>query len=451
MFSVPGSFNDWTTKAHEKAEPRREEACVICAVKDWLENRHEVYLFKEATSTTTWSKHFYTTEDNLLGEEEDDDRTPHGSGDSHPASGYLLVEESGAFCLGPKEKIHEILDVERYIKKWPLIPRAELLASSVQHPDDTSMHWLLHTRQVKRHSQACDTSSVAQPAALLPPSAGIGDKEEAVWMCRCCIDHLCVSRPKMPPLALANSFFLGRHHPVFREATLATRMLASSARLLMRQLFLGRGANDEAHKGMTGNTMLVAQPSPSYAQVLPNTATLTDSMVVLFCKSPDDVSKAQVLVVNREDYRTMVYHRQKVCPVFASTVIDNDAIDQLPENAVPDLLVQSATYMPEASNVKTTIHGPASRVSIFCRDTADAEERSSGHSNNSDEEPPAQTAGEASAQDDSIGDAPPPAVTPGDEPLSPPEELNRNRNGNRSFPMGSMDSRDRRTLRGRVD
>ena len=103
-------------------------------------------------------------------------------------------------------------------------------------------------------------------------------------------------------------FLLGRHHPVFREATLATRMLASSARLLMRQLFLGRGANEDAHKGMTGNTMLIAQPSPSYEQVLPNVSNLTDSMAVLSCKSADDVSRAQVLVVNREAYRAMVHH-----------------------------------------------------------------------------------------------------------------------------------------------
>ena len=104
-------------------------------------------------------------------------------------------------------------------------------------------------------------------AGALPPSAGVGDSQEFVWMCKSCVDCLCTLHPKMPPLALANAFFLGRHHPVFREATLATRMLASSARLVMRQLFLGRGAQEELHKGMTGNTMLISQPSPGYQQV----------------------------------------------------------------------------------------------------------------------------------------------------------------------------------------
>ena len=245
---------------------------------------------------------------------EDDGEGARSNADSHRAQGRLLVEDSGAFCVGPKDKIHKILDVERYIKTWPLIPQAELHASSVQHPDDISMRWLLHSRRVKRKQPVLDSSGVAQPAASLPPSAGVGDKESPVWMCKSCIDHLCTRDPKMPPLALANSMFLGRHHPLFKEATLATRMLASSARLLMRQLFLGRGADDEVHKGTTGNTMLISQPSPSYEQVLPNTDVLTEGLVVLFCKSTEDVSKARVLVVNREEYRAMVHHRKQVCP-----------------------------------------------------------------------------------------------------------------------------------------
>ena len=57
--SVPYSFNDWTTKAMKEARPRQEQACAVCAVKDWLENRAEVNLFQEATGTATWKKQFY--------------------------------------------------------------------------------------------------------------------------------------------------------------------------------------------------------------------------------------------------------------------------------------------------------------------------------------------------------------------------------------------------------
>ena len=185
----------------------------------------------------------------------------------------------------------------------------------------------------------------------------------------------------------------------------------------MRQLFLGRGADDEVHKGTTGNTMLISQPSPSYEQVLPNTDVLTEGLVVLFCKSTEDVSKAQVLVVNREQYRAMVHHRKQVCPVFATTTINSEAIDNLPENAVPDILIQGATHMPEASHVKTTMHGPASRMAMFSRQEPDADNSTDDESNNNGEQPPADTIGPAgTTPDEPAGDVAQPAATTPDDP-----------------------------------
>ncbi len=350
-------------KATQQATLRREEACAVCAVKDWLENRYPVYLFKEATGTTTWYKHFYVLEGEDVHDEQDDEE-PKASGGKRPA-GTLLIEDSGAFCFGPKNRTHEILDVQRYAAEWPLIPIVELHASSVQHPDDLSMRWLLHCRRVKC-LPASDVPQLAGQDAL-PKSAGVGDKEESVWCCKLCVENLCQENPKMPPLALANAFFGGRHHPLFREATLGTRMLASSGRLIMRQLFLGRGAQDEVHKGMTGNTMLIAQPAPTYEQVLPNRSALTEGLVVLFCKSIDDVARAQMLVVDREQYRAMVQHRQQVCPTFAKITLDHDAMDQLPSGTVPDFVLQNAQAMPEAAHVRTTMHGPANRIPMFSR------------------------------------------------------------------------------------
>ena len=83
-------------KATPKAELRREEACAVCAVRDWLEKRYEMYLFAEATSTTTWMKYFYGKEDEDL-ENEDDDENFNRSMVKDPARGILLIEESGAF------------------------------------------------------------------------------------------------------------------------------------------------------------------------------------------------------------------------------------------------------------------------------------------------------------------------------------------------------------------
>jgi len=245
LHSVPSSLNEWTHKATQEAKLRREEACAVCAVKDWLENRFPVHLFKEATGTTTWAKFFFAGGEDDGGHADPDEECSSSSGGKHPARGVLLVDESGIFCVGPRDRVNAILAVERYVSQWPLIPASELHASSVQHPEDLSMRWLLHTRRVECRPVS-DVVQLAEPDAL-PKSAGVGDRDAPVWLCKLCVESLCKEKPQMPPLALANALFGGRHHPLFREATLATRMLASSARLIMRQLFLGRGSDDEVH------------------------------------------------------------------------------------------------------------------------------------------------------------------------------------------------------------
>ena len=376
-YSVPNSFNDWTAKAHDstKVQPRQEKACAVCAAKDWLEDRAEVYLFRRATGTTTWKKEVFGNVGAGQGTEDADDGGKCvESGSKYSGRNALLIADDGKFCLGPREKVHNLLDVERYKQRWPKIPKEELDASSVERPHDSCMRWLLHTRRV-----ACKDGSA------------IGDEDASVWCCRLCIENLCKENPQMPPLALANDMWLGRHHPLFREATLAERMLASRGRLLMRQLFLGRGAGDEVQKGMTGNTMLIAQPSPTYEQVLPNMDALNEGLVVLFCKSADDVSKAQMLVVNREQYRKLVEHRQKVCPVFGDehVQIDDAAMDSLPDSAVPGAVVQNAQAMPEAKNIKTTLHGPGNRIPMCARPDPESDVDSQSESGASDNTAPA--------------------------------------------------------------
>ena len=117
FFCAPGSPNEWMSKTREHAVPRREEACAVCACKDWINNRFEAYLFKEATGVTTWSQHFYYGDNDEEIAVEQDEEEPGESAEFHPARGSLLVEESGACCVGPQDKIHAILNVERYIKK----------------------------------------------------------------------------------------------------------------------------------------------------------------------------------------------------------------------------------------------------------------------------------------------------------------------------------------------
>ena len=113
--------------------------------------------------------------------------------------------------------------------------------------------------------------------------------------------------------------------------------------------------------------MLITQPAPKYSQVLPNTERLSEGLVTLFCKSTEDVSKAQMLVVSREQFRVMVKHRKEVCPVFLETEVAVEATEAVPANAVPQCVLQAAHKVPEAAAVQTTLHGPANRIPMFSR------------------------------------------------------------------------------------
>ena len=92
-------------------------------------------------------------------------------------------------------KIDNLLNVERYARRWPRIPRHELWASSVPHPALPGARWLLHTRRMP--------SMEPQPSGKPPP----------VQACYDCARSLCKDFPKavqMPKYALANDNWIGR-------------------------------------------------------------------------------------------------------------------------------------------------------------------------------------------------------------------------------------------------
>ena len=134
----------------------------------------------------------------------------------------------------------------------------------------------------------------------------------------------------------------------------------------MRQLFLGKGRDDEVQKGLTGNPMLIAQAQATPEQIVPSVQAACEALVVLFCGSADDVRHAQALVVEREPYQRCVELGKRVCPTFADVTIDSHAIAQeLPEHGVLDSFVACAQHMPEVEHLKTTMEGPASRRTMF--------------------------------------------------------------------------------------
>jgi hypothetical protein len=103
----------------------------------------------------------------------------------------------------------------------------------------------------------------------------------------------------------------------------------------------------------------VSQGSPSISQVLPpSSRQLSDSFVAVFGQDKEDLSKCQLLTVSRDAYKTLAEERVRVNSAFGRTIIDQQAVEALPENGVPQQLIECAVQMPEVDKYVATRCGP---------------------------------------------------------------------------------------------
>ncbi len=231
-YSVPGSFSlKWShPEAFRMAKERSEVACVVCTRKDWLESRFTVHLWQTADGSSSYSE--------LM----------------HVDSGTSRLLTCGEhLCFGNRDLIDKLLNTRRYCELFPLIPPEHLYASSVLHPADESMSWLLHTRRVPMlpNSRTAPQRSAEQPAAGSSGSAaqpvphyscaGVGNRDAVAHICYECATCLCVEDKliKMSRCALANFMWLGREHVLLQNSTPGLRLLLGLGRPCLRKLLLG--------------------------------------------------------------------------------------------------------------------------------------------------------------------------------------------------------------------
>ena len=174
---APGSgcMNDHTTKRPTTA--RALGGCAICARSMWLEDLYEMDLF------TKPAEHDREPDP----EELHRDHVEHAT-TTAPTRRFFVRPECAA-------KVNTLLSAEAYSQRWPLIPKHELWASSVQHPHRPEWRWLLHTWRCPDVS--LDEHGVAPP----------------VHVCHDCGHALEGDQPRrifMPKYALANDNWMGR-------------------------------------------------------------------------------------------------------------------------------------------------------------------------------------------------------------------------------------------------
>ena len=105
-----------------------------------------------------------------------------------------------------------------------------------------------------------------------------------------------------------------------REASTATKEVASLGRCCWRQVRLGRRGDPAVQEiGLTANSIFLAQPTADIAtmELPPPPDALVDSFNVVFTRSLDDLSQAEWARVNRQAYMQIVTERQLQCPAFS--------------------------------------------------------------------------------------------------------------------------------------
>ena len=110
---------------------------------------------------------------------------------------------------------------------------------------------------------------------------------------------------------------------------------------------------------------MLAQPTTGAIQATlpPPVEALGDNMVVVFTTNRGDVRKAKQLLVSRERYLQCARLRQEVCYAYADVQVDEAAAAHiLPENAVPEVIVEEAYHMTEAQFFKPNLDGPAAEL-----------------------------------------------------------------------------------------
>eukprot|EP00438_Fugacium_kawagutii_P025227 Skav230240 [mRNA] locus=scaffold1818:78429:87690:+ [translate_table: standard] len=121
-------------------DAREMVGCAVCATKCWAERMRRCFMFRTlAPGQASAAQH------ESDGEENDPDSSPE---DKPRKRGELLADKHGILYFGPSAEIDKFFNVKQYQERWPLIPAAELHASSAQHPDCPEYKWLLHTRRV---------------------------------------------------------------------------------------------------------------------------------------------------------------------------------------------------------------------------------------------------------------------------------------------------------------
>ena len=273
------------------------------------------------------------------------------------------------------KKIHELLSAQQYYDRYHAatadlpstfigIPWDLLRSTGVKVPQldplkDTSQSdsWLLHFA-TEAERQAWNKASIETPA------------EVTCSCCKHCRRSLNADSPKLPPEAIANDNWSG---PVPPELSCLTdaEIIFISRGFTVRSLKQLRRDGDPSSRqyGLFGSTVSFPHEGASVLQQLPRSVASACEMITVYFSdgNSNHLRFCKEHVVRRSKVHTALLWLKAHNPHYADIEIDMDALTALPEDDVPEGMVQAA--VPSSINVARE-EGPADSTS---RDAASTE------------------------------------------------------------------------------
>ena len=287
----------------------------------------------------------------------------------------VFIGGNQCFMQNP-DAVWQLLSVERYQKRWPLIPEEELLASSVSvyNSSRQKVAVLLHKRRVD-----ADMICGKCPAHV----------------CRDCYDAFVSKQPKLCKFALGNDLWLGRPDPLLWQANMTHEMCLALARTVATKVVLRAGGAQPAgasngtqwdaafhQSGYIGSSVLFHNGDARHALESLPPRQLNDAMAITFCTDlPQEgqevgraaVSKIVELRLKKALFLEQAEALQKTNAVYAAGVaeINRELLTewlQDSEEAVPPVVLDCVVTVPVGEDGPGIMRqeGPAQATADHC-------------------------------------------------------------------------------------
>jgi len=271
--------------------------------------------------------------------------------------------------------VAELLSAQNYMERWPLMPQAEIWATSVEHPHarngaEQPIRVLLDTKTLpqagtNKAGLCADGSLVADPAT---------GRHILIPCCAECASDLASPNPVLPVYALANDNLILREPSAFRvhgwRLSPMTFTLLALARMVVKKIVAEpsrRADPGTKQKGLRSNTIafpqatcleLITEALPAEPDAAREFLANTIS-IALTGANVEDLENAQWAQVPADAYLTAARFCVAHSKVYEKLVIDEEAARERFQNLVPEEVRCQATRIEVAPGGALRAAGPA--------------------------------------------------------------------------------------------